>query len=110
MQRTTKMAFKEETPDAHLQLAREKSALLAADMALARWTSGNSYAQVQLAQALRPSRLSQWHDTVQMNFNAWLAAGGFAASDPASEPGEPPVSLEKKSSPASSRTVYSDCH
>jgi hypothetical protein len=104
------MAFKKETPDAHLQLAREKSAMLIADMALARWTSGNSYAQVQLAQALRPSRLAQWHDTVQMNFNAWLAAGGFAASDAASEPGQRPVSLEKKSQVASSTTIYSDCH
>ena len=79
MKRTTRLAFKKETPDAHLQLAREKSAMLVADMALARWTSGNSYAQVQMAQALRPSRLSQWHNTVQLNFDAWLAGGGFAA-------------------------------
>lgn len=110
MKHTTEMAFKKETPDAHLQLAREKSALLIADMAMVRWTSGNSYAQVQLAQALRPSRLSQWHDTVQMNFNTWLADGGFAASDATSDAKEQRVSLEKKSNTASSRTIYSDCH
>jgi hypothetical protein len=100
------MAFKEEIPDAHWQLAREKSALLIADMAMTRWTSGDSYAQVQLAQALRPSRLSQWHDTVQLNFNAWLAAGGFAASDPAS----PPDALEPRSDDAQHPASFSNCH
>jgi hypothetical protein len=73
------MAFKKETPDAHLQLAREKSAMHIADMALARWTSGNTHVELALALALRPSRLSQWHNTVQLNFDAWLADGGFAA-------------------------------
>lgn len=76
---TTKMAFKKETPDAHLQLAREKSAMHIADMALARWTSGNTHVELTLALALRPSSLSQWHNTVQLNFDAWLADGGFAA-------------------------------
>jgi hypothetical protein len=100
------MAFKKETPDAHLQLARETSALLIADMAMARWTSGDSYAQVQLAQALRPSRLSQWHDTVQLNFNAWLAAGGFAASDATS----PSDALEPSSDNAQHPALFSNCH
>ncbi len=99
MKRTTRIAFKTELSDAHLQLAREKSALLITDMAMARWTSGNSYDQVQLAQALRPTRLSQWHDTVQLNFSAWLAAGGFAASDTAS-PSEPRAHEEAPESAA----------
>lgn len=79
MRHTTKMAFKKEAPDAHLQLAREKSAMHIADMALARWTSGNTHVELTLVRALRPSRLSQWHNTVQRNFDAWLADGGFAA-------------------------------
>ena len=108
MKRATKMAFKKELPDAHLQLAREKSALLITDMALARWTSGDNYDQVQLAQALRPSKLSQWHDTVQSNFSAWLAAGGFAASDAAS-PSEPRA-LEETSDNAQHHALLSNCH
>jgi hypothetical protein len=79
MRHTTKMAFKKETPDAHLQLAREKSARHITDMALARWTSGNTHVEMTLALAVRPSRLSQWHNTVQLNFDAWMAGGGFAA-------------------------------
>jgi hypothetical protein len=102
------MAFKKESLEAHLQLAREKSALLIADMALARWTSGDNYAQVQLAQALRPSTLSRWHDTVQMNFSAWLADGGFAASDPALQ--AEPDALEEASDNAADLPLLSNCH
>ncbi len=86
MRHTTKMAFKKETPDAHLQLAREKSAMHIANMALARWTSGNTHVELTLALALRPSSLSQWHKTVQLNFDAWLADGGFAAPMTATSP------------------------
>ena len=94
MRHTTKMAFKKETPDAHLQLAREKSAMHIADMALARWTSGNTHVELTLALALRPSNLSQWHNTVQLNFDAWLADGGFAAPATASQQAEPALAQE----------------
>jgi hypothetical protein len=114
MKRTTRIAFKKQLPDAHLQLAREKSALLIADMAMARWTSGDSHDQLQLAQALRPSKLSQWHETVQLNFSAWLAAGGFAASelaspsDTVSQSGSP--ALEAAQGSAAHLALLSNCH
>ena len=76
---------------AHLQLALEQSAMHIVDVALTRWTSGNTYAEWQLVQALRPTRQARWHETVQLNFKAWLAAGGFAASPDAKPSDASPV-------------------
>lgn len=60
------------------------------ELALMRWTSGNTYTELQLAQALRPTPQARWHNAVQLNFKAWLVAGGFAANADATAPEEAP--------------------
>jgi hypothetical protein len=64
---------------ARLQLASEHRAKHAAQLGIARWTSGNTYVQMELASALMPTSQVKWHETAQLNFQEWLKRGGFAA-------------------------------
>jgi hypothetical protein len=80
---------------ARVQLALEQSALHAAMMALTRWTSGNTHAELQLADALRPTSQARWHNAAQRNFKAWLDAGGFAGNADAPAAKAEPVQLER---------------
>ncbi len=72
--------------DVHHQLAIVQSAIHASNLAVARWSSGNTYEETQLAQALRPTRQARWHAETNANFRRWLEAGGF--SECAREAGE----------------------
>jgi hypothetical protein len=69
------------TADPRQQLALEHSALHTAQLGIARWTSGISTTQRDLAAALMPASQVQYHKKVQKDFQAWLDAGGFAADD-----------------------------
>lgn len=63
---------------ARLKLAREHGANHTAQLYFARWTSGNSRVQMQIASALMPTSQVNWHRKAQQDFQAWLAQGGFA--------------------------------
>ncbi|PWF48824.1 hypothetical protein [Massilia glaciei] len=68
-------------PDARLRVALERRAANAAGIAIARWSSGNTYTEMQIAAALRPSARARWYDTAQKNLQDWLQRGGFAQRD-----------------------------
>ncbi|MES3025467.1 MAG: hypothetical protein V4857_28150 [Pseudomonadota bacterium] len=68
-------------PDARLQVALERRAANAAGIAIARWSSGNTYTEMQIAAALRPSARARWYDAAQKNLQDWLARGGFGQAD-----------------------------
>lgn len=72
--------------DLRMQMAIDQSAMHVANLALARWASGISCVEMQLAQALSVSSQPHWYATVQDNFIAWLAAGGFAQREPEPQP------------------------
>lgn len=63
---------------ARLRLAREHRALHVVQLGVARWASGNSYVQMELASALMPTSQVQWHAKAQQDFLKWLGKGGFA--------------------------------
>jgi hypothetical protein len=67
--------------DARSHNAQEQRAANAAGIAIARWSSGNTYTEMQIAAALRPSARARWYDAAQKNLQDWLARGGFAQSD-----------------------------
>lgn len=67
--------------DPRRQLALEQLAMHAVSLAVARWSKTD--VEVELARALPPSNRSRWHAQTEGNFTAWLAAGGFAQSEPA---------------------------
>lgn len=60
-------------------LALEHLALYSTKVALARWGSGHTWNEMQMALALKPSCQTTWHNMAQDNFQSWLAAGGFAS-------------------------------
>lgn len=95
MRHVKKMKADQVPQTARVQLALEQSALHAAMMALTRWTSGNTHAELQLADALRPSSQARWHSAAERNFKAWLDAGGFAANADAPVARPEPVRLER---------------
>ena len=59
----------------------ESSARRATKLALARWSDKRSYEEMQVAAALRPSCQALWYRLANLDFQAWLQAGGFAQSD-----------------------------
>lgn len=75
-------------PDCHEQLAAEQAALHQSKLALARWCSGHTYAEMQIAKALRATAQADWYEAAQRNFQEWLAAGGFACAEKESHPNE----------------------
>lgn len=78
-----------------LKLAHEHGAKHTAQLGIARWTSGNSYIQMEIASALMPTSQVNWHEKVQRDFQAWLAQGGFAGPVlPAPLPADPSTSAE----------------
>ncbi len=95
MRHVKKMKTDQVPQTARVQLALEQSARHAAMLALARWTSGDTRAELQLADALRPSSQARWHSAAQRNFKAWLDAGGFAANADAPVAKPEPVRLEQ---------------
>lgn len=58
-------------------------AMHAANRAMARWTRGITFSEMQLAQALQPGIQAQWYAQSEANFRSWLGAGGFAQADAA---------------------------
>ncbi len=74
---------------ARRRVAREHAARHSADTAIANWSNGYTYAEVQLARALPASCQAQWYETAQANFVAWLAAGGFARAEAPGAPDTP---------------------
>jgi hypothetical protein len=70
------------TPSASLSkrtnLAREHAASHMAQRGIARWTSGNSKTEQELAALLMPASQVNWHAQAQRDFEAWLQQGGFA--------------------------------
>ena len=76
---TPKVSFTENTHDTHQQQAFEQLAMHRTKVALARWTSGNTYAEMEVEKALRPTSQTQWYSKAHANFISWLATGGFAA-------------------------------
>lgn len=77
------------------QLAREHSARHSALLGIARWTSGNSYIQMEIASTLMPTSKVKWHDQAQKDFKAWLTEGGFAGpGSPATRPADSPAPSE----------------
>ncbi|MES2741938.1 MAG: hypothetical protein V4754_13440 [Pseudomonadota bacterium] len=71
---------------ARRHMAQSEAARHSASTAIANWSNGYTYAEVQLARALPPSPQSQWYDSVQADFIAWLTAGGFAQADAGDTP------------------------
>ena len=65
----------------HLQLALEQSAMHNVHLAVARWVNG--YCNVETT---TPTCQSCWYAQAHTNFENWLAAGGFAQSEPEPEP------------------------
>lgn len=63
------------------RLAAEQAALHATRLVLARWGSGHSYAEWQVARTMQPKAQLDWYDAVQHDFQLWLAAGGFACAE-----------------------------
>jgi hypothetical protein len=70
------------TPSASLSkrtnLAREHAAGHMAQRSIARWTSGNSMTEMEIAALLMPASQVNWHAQAQRDFEAWLELGGFA--------------------------------
>ncbi len=64
--------------------AQEHAAMHSAQLGIARWSSGNSYIQMELASTLMPTSQVKWHAQAQQDFQAWLQQGGFAG--PALQP------------------------
>lgn len=62
--------------EVHRQLALQQVAIHAVNLAVARWTIGDSAPDVPPA-----STRSRWYAETHGNFTAWLSAGGFAQSD-----------------------------
>jgi hypothetical protein len=73
------------TPSASLSkrtnLAREHAAAHMAQRGIARWTSGNSMTEMEIAAVLMPASQVNWHAQMQRDFQAWLQQGGFAGED-----------------------------
>jgi hypothetical protein len=65
--------------DVHSSLAMAHSAMHATKLGVARWSSGNTYTQMEIASALMPTSQVDWHAKAQKNFMAWLDGGGFAS-------------------------------
>jgi hypothetical protein len=70
-----------------LRAAAEAAAAHRTRLALSRWYSGDTPADLKRAAALHPGPQAQWHAALQRQFSAWLEAGGFAA--PQRQAGEP---------------------
>lgn len=68
--------------DLRTQAALEQAAMHAVRLATIRWTSGHSYAELELARALAPSPQARWHAAAQAGFAAWMKAGGFTQTEP----------------------------
>ena len=71
----------ESIADKHVRVAIEQSAMHAARLAIARWSSGGAFAQWQVDAALRPSVQASWYAQTQKNFQQWLECGGFSQTD-----------------------------
>ncbi len=63
---------------ARVKLAREHAASHTAQQGIARWTSGNSMVEMEIAALLMPASQVNWHAQAQRDFKAWLQQGGFA--------------------------------
>jgi hypothetical protein len=70
--------FEMNNPDDDHQRAVAQAARHATNLAMARWSSGITYDQMQLAQALRPSSQARWYEQADANFRRWREDGGFA--------------------------------
>ncbi|WP_220461436.1 hypothetical protein [Rugamonas apoptosis] len=62
-------------------VAAEAAAAHRTALALSRWCSGDTAADLRTAAALHPGPQAQWHAALQRQFCAWLEAGGFAAQE-----------------------------
>ncbi|HJV02952.1 MAG TPA: hypothetical protein VJ752_20615 [Burkholderiaceae bacterium] len=72
----------QDTPaDPHRQAATEAAAAHRTALALSRWRSGETSAELHAAAALHPGPQAQWQAALQRQFCAWLEAGGFAAQE-----------------------------
>ncbi|MBA5638228.1 hypothetical protein H3H37_14310 [Duganella sp. LX20W] len=69
----------------HRQAAAEAAAAHRTALAMSRWRSGDTAADLRTAAALHPGPQAQWQAALQRQFCAWLDAGGFAAPEPAQE-------------------------
>lgn len=85
--------------DLRIQSALEQAAMYAVNVAATRWTSGHSYAELELMRALAPSPQARWHAATQAGFTAWLNAGGFTQAE-AEAPQAPPAAPETAAAPA----------
>ena len=61
------------------QLALAQSALHAARLAIARWSHGADYPNMQVKAALRLSVQARWYAQTQHGLQNWLDSGGFSA-------------------------------
>ncbi len=61
-----------------LHLARKHASAHSMQLAMSRWTSGNSWIQMEIASALMPASQVNRHAQAQKDFLAWLQNGGFA--------------------------------
>lgn len=85
-----------EAPDAsprvqarRLQQASAHAAGHRGALAIARWRSGLSQAELQAEPQAAPAPAAQaaWHAAAQQHFCAWLEQGGFAGQEPGTPAG-----------------------
>lgn len=62
----------------HIELARSNFAMHITLLGISRWVNGGVLVASQLGDAISPSPRIAWLDTANLNFQAWLTAGGFA--------------------------------
>ena len=60
----------------HLELARSNRAMHMTRLGISRWTNGSTLVASRVA--MTPMSPLAWHACANRNFEAWLAAGGFA--------------------------------
>ena len=94
------------------EVVASQAALHLAQLALARWVGGKTYAEMQVSAALRPSSQARWYDQANSDFRAWREGGGFGHDDRARPtrlddiPGDPaPQFAEMRWSSATSKAL-----
>lgn len=65
----------------HSQAALEQSALYAARLAIARWSSSSANTFAAATEPGPDMAQAAWYAETQRNFQEWLARGGFAQDD-----------------------------
>lgn len=80
-----------ETPaQAHARIALEQSAMVSAQLAIARWSNGSLGAHAPVYAFDAVSARGRWYDQVQHQFQHWLERGGFAENG-AGDTGAPAI-------------------